>query len=150
MTSYSSLQHLLGSFCNVCFYAFAHSFIALQAPCYVKIYYIKCLFCQTLILFFVISQIMLASFRFLLVTDDFLTAVGSPVSTLCTIIYRVMLVVSHPMSLLSEIQTKQKKAVGKSRRGQTQKPDKPLGLRLCQLLSKLRACYQQRQYGTLG
>lgn len=44
---------LLRPHCSICwdpfvtfaFYAFAHAFIALQAPCYIKICYIKYLFC---------------------------------------------------------------------------------------------------------
>lgn len=47
---------------------------------------------------FVTFKIVLSSCRSLLVIDDFPTAMGSPMSTLCPIAYHTMPVLSHPIS----------------------------------------------------
>lgn len=83
------------------FYTSDVSFMALQALCFIQIYYIKCLLymLDTIPLLSVVSKIVLFNCTSPLVTDDFLTAMGSPLSTLCSLTC-TMPVLSDSVSLL--------------------------------------------------
>lgn len=99
--------------------------------------------CQVLFIYlFVTSKIVLSNCGFPLAID-FLIDVGSPVSTLCLTTHHLVPVLSHPVSLLSELHQ-----VTQSCR--QSKPDKPLVRRPCDLASKLMACWEQWQCGILG
>ena len=89
---------------------------------------------------FVTSKIVLSSCRSPLAIDYFLTAMGSPVSPMCLITYHTMPVLSHPVSLLSEIH-QVKQSCRQITKSSDSKPDEPLVLRPCELGSKIMASY---------